>query len=62
MSILAQELLLIIQEYVKRIEKIHKHLKSLTAKEQASQSVRTAELWKNPVKRQNSAYWLYFKS
>ena len=55
MPIVAQELLLIIPEYVKRIEKIKKQLKSLTAQEQASQSVKTTELRKNPVKRQNSA-------
>jgi hypothetical protein len=45
---MAQELLLIMQEYVKRIEKIKKQLKSLTAQEQASQSVKKTELGKIP--------------
>lgn len=60
MSIVAQELLLIMQEYVKRIEKNKQtNKKSNRAKEQASQSVKKTELRKNPVKRQNSAYWLH---
>ncbi|SCM72524.1 hypothetical protein KL86DES1_20675 [uncultured Desulfovibrio sp.] len=50
------------QEYVKRIEKNKQtNKKSNRAKEQASQSVKKTELRKNPVKRQNSAYWLHLK-